>query len=121
MHGRARFAVFERMIRVYNKRGFTGIEFEMKEERADLVAKELLSLEDEGQWYPVAQAHLLDYVDFKTDWWGSFIQANKRAGVTLSKPDSVALNKLVNWMDSSFPLSERCVRNLSHRHNTHRC
>jgi DNA relaxase NicK len=94
----------ERMIRVYNKRGFTRIEFEMKEERADLVAKEILALENESHWYKVGIAHLLDYVDFKTDWWEKFIRANKRAGVTLSKPEVVSLNKLVNWMDKQvFP------------------
>ena len=32
----------ERMIRVYNRRGFTRLEMELKDKRADLVAKEIL-------------------------------------------------------------------------------
>jgi DNA relaxase NicK len=89
----------ERMIRVYDKRGFTRLEIEFKDKRADLVAKQLLALPEERLWFTVAQAHLLDYVDFKTDWWDAFVVANKRAGATISNPTEVSMGKLVTWID----------------------
>jgi DNA relaxase NicK len=89
----------ERMIRVYDKRGFTRLEIELKDKRADLVAKQLLALPEERLWFTVAQAHLLDYVDFKTDWWELFITSNKRAGATISNPTDISMGKLVNWID----------------------
>jgi hypothetical protein len=89
----------ERMIRVYDKRGFTRLEMELKDKRADLVAKQLLALPDESLWFTVAQAHLLDYVDFKTDWWELFITSNKRAGATISNPTDISMGKMINWLD----------------------
>lgn len=88
----------ERMIRVYNKRGFTRLELELKDNRADLIAKQLLSQTSERNWFTIAQAHLLDYVDFKTDWWEEFKNGNKRADVTISDPAKVNFDKTMRWL-----------------------
>jgi DNA relaxase NicK len=89
----------ERMIRVYNKRGFTRLEMEIRDKRADLVAKQILALPDDQLWFTIAQAHLLDFIDFETPWWHEFASSNKRAGATVSKPGNIAFDKTFQWLD----------------------
>lgn len=89
----------ERMIRVYNRRGFTRLEFEVKDKRATLIAKQVFLTIDIDQWFYLLLAHLLDYIDFKTDWWEAFKDSANRAGATVSSPKEIAMSKVVHWLD----------------------
>jgi len=88
----------ERMITVYNKRGYTRLEFQMRDARADLVAKELFSSFEEKEWFKIAIAHLRDFADFETDWWEKFVTANARAFQTISRARDVSMGKIMRWM-----------------------
>ena len=89
----------ERMIRVYDKRGFTRLELELKEKRADLVAKELFQANDISQWYGLMIGHLRDFVDFDASWWNEFTGSKGRAWATVSTPKEIEIGKLLNWLD----------------------
>lgn len=89
----------QRMIRVYNRRGFTRLEFETKDKRADLIATQLFKNVDAARWPSVMLAHLRDYVDFTPDWWQEFTEGSWRAWATIVKPKEVTEAKLVSWID----------------------
>jgi DNA relaxase NicK len=89
----------ERMIRVYNKRGPTRLELELKDRRADLVAKELFSASDETEWFKIMISHLRDYVDFYPVWWGEFTNGTARAWATVGSPKQLTMAKLLHWID----------------------
>lgn len=89
----------ERMIRVYDKRGFTRLELELKELRADLVAKELFQADDVSKWYEIMVGHLRDFIDFDTSWWDEFIGSLGRAWAIVTKPKEIEIGKLLNWID----------------------
>ena len=54
----------DRMIRVYNKRGYTRLELQMRDERAHLVALDVLLLSP-TKWNEKALSHLIQYVTFQ--------------------------------------------------------
>lgn len=89
----------ERMIRVYDQRGFTRLEFEVKERRADLVAKDIFNCDDPDRYFSVMIGHLRDFTDFNTEWWESFVSGEARANATVSKAKEVSLAKLTRWLD----------------------
>lgn len=89
----------ERMIRVYNKRGFTRLEFQMKDRRAQLVARQVCTSTKQTTWYYIVLAHLLDYIEFKTDWWEAFVDGNERANAKVSTVKELSMSKLVQWLD----------------------
>jgi DNA relaxase NicK len=89
----------ERMITVYNKRGYTRLEFQMRGDRADVVAKKIITPQLENNWFGSAIEHLRDFVDFETAWWVQFVNGNARAFETISRPRDVSMNKLMRWMD----------------------
>lgn len=89
----------DRMITVYNKRGFTRLEFQTRRKRANLIANQLLDCEDENVWFSIMLAHLLDFVDFETDWWSAFKNTQGRANKKVSSAREVTTEKLVNWID----------------------
>ena len=89
----------ERMIRVYNRRGFTRLEMELKDKRADLVAKEILGASDVSEWFEIALAHLLDYVNFDAVWWKEFTNGAGRAWATVTTPREVTEAKMSKWIE----------------------
>jgi len=97
----------ERMIRVYNRRGFTRLEIEMKQKRADLVAKGILAASDISEWYSIAVSHLRDFVDFDTPWWNEFVGSVGRAHAKVTTPKEVTLEIMANWLERqvAVPLS----------------
>jgi len=97
----------ERMIRVYNRRGFTRLEMEMKKTRADLVAKEILAASDISEWFPIAISHLRDYVDFDAPWWEDFVNGVGRAKAIISTPREITLERMDAWLERqvAVPLS----------------
>jgi DNA relaxase NicK len=88
----------QRMIRIYDKRGFTRLEFEVKQERSDLIAKDLLKESDDSKWFEIAVGHLRDFIDFKNDWWLDFIQGRARANKTVTQPSEKSLEKITRWV-----------------------
>jgi hypothetical protein len=89
----------ERMIRVYNKRGFTRLELEMRDDRANIVAPQVFRCDDVSEWYPLMMSHLRDYVDFSTDWWTDFTEGTWRAWEVISSPREITQAKLIHWLD----------------------
>lgn len=89
----------ERMITVYNKRGFTRLEFQTRGLRANVVGRHFLLKKNTDEWSRIGLSHLRDFIDFKTDWWDVFINGTQRAHETISRPREVSLGKLVRWMD----------------------
>lgn len=89
----------ERMITVYNKRGFTRLEFQTRDLRANLVGRHLFLEHNTSDWSKIGLSHLRDFVDFKTDWWNIFINGSYRANETIARPREVSISKLVRWMD----------------------
>jgi hypothetical protein len=71
----------------------------LRDDRADLVAKQLLAVPDTSIWFMLGMGHLLDYVDFDTNWWKDFKTSHIRAGATVSNPTDISMGKLVNWID----------------------
>jgi DNA relaxase NicK len=88
----------ERMIRVYDRRGFTRLEMELKDKRADLVAKEVFKASNISEWFPIAMSHLRDYVDFDAPWWGAFVNGIPRAKAVVTTPRELALDKKTEWL-----------------------
>ena len=91
----------DRMIRVYNKRGPTRLEFQMRDERAHLVALDVL-LRYPSKWHEAALAHVSQYITFKQgcapDWWLAFIGSTEKADLIISSSRVVSLNKSKRWM-----------------------
>ncbi len=89
----------ERMIRVYDRRGFTRLEMELKDKRADLVAKEILRASDVSEWFEIGLSHLLDYVDFRTPWWTEFTHGEGRAWATVTTPRQITEERMSKWVE----------------------
>ncbi len=92
----------ERMITVYNKRGPTRLEFQMRGKRAHRITCELFGADDISDWYKLMIGHLRDYVDFSKPWWDEFTRSIGRAWVTVSNPKEVSMEKLLNWYDQQI-------------------
>ena len=92
----------ERMITVYNRRGYTRLELQMRKGRADLVAKQLFSSFDASDWFTTAISHLRDFIDFEPSWWAQFVNGNARAFQPISRPREVSKIKLLNWFNSQI-------------------
>lgn len=89
----------QRMVRVYNKRGFTRLELQTRDERSHLVACDLFSSKRLDDWYSIGISHLRDYVDFYEPWWEQFVQSQGRAYKTLAKPKEQSLLNKVAWFE----------------------
>jgi DNA relaxase NicK len=89
----------ERMIRVYNRRGFTRLELELKHKRADLVAKQIFNSGDASKWYSIVLPHLRDYVDFNTNWWKEFVSSSGRAWAIVSTPKEISQESITAWLE----------------------
>lgn len=89
----------ERMIRVYNKRGFTRLEFETKDRRSNLIARQLFTSDTLEPWFYIVLAHLRDYIDFNPPWWEDFAMCVNRAGATVTNTKEISMGNLVNWVD----------------------
>lgn len=102
----------ERMLRVYNSRGFTRLEFQTRGARANLIARDILDTPDVTYWEQKAIAHLRDFVDFHTEWWTQFISSTPRAGETISTSKELAVEGLINWIDRQVSPGLSVLRDL---------
>jgi DNA relaxase NicK len=89
-----------RMLRVYNKRGPTRAELQMRDERAHLVAIDVL-LRHPSKWHEAALAHLVQYITFREgqepDWWLAFTGSVQSADFIISSSRVVNINKMDKW------------------------
>ncbi len=86
-----------RFIRVYNKRGPTRLEIELKGKRANLVASAILK-EDVDNWLEISKAHLLDFIDIDIPWWKEFVGETERAYTKLYCPKDKSIEKKREWL-----------------------
>lgn len=89
----------ERMITVYNKRGYTRLEFQTRDLRANVVGRKLLLESDTSNWSRIGLSHLRDFIDFEPAWWGEFVNGSQRAHETISRPRDISGSKLFHWID----------------------
>ena len=105
------------MIWIYDKRGFTRLEFQVKEnKRAQLITKSIFKRQDKGEWFHIMLAHLLDYIEFKTDWWVEFVNGTARAGARFASAKELSTAKMIMWIDKQVGPALKCTgRYLSSR------
>lgn len=90
----------ERMIRIYNKRGFTRLELQTRNNRAHQIGMDIFNSPDFEEWFSKGIAHLRDYIDFKTLWWDEFVQSIGRAKLTVSNAKEQTLLGMVDWVET---------------------
>lgn len=90
----------ERMLTVYNKRGYVRLEFQARDKRADLIGKQLFANTQADDWYAIALSHLLDFIEFDTPWWKEFVQQQGRANRSVTTAKEVTSERLINWIDN---------------------
>jgi len=88
----------QRMVTVYDKRGFTRLEFQMRDDRAHAVVHDLFKNTYED-WQLVALSHLRQYIDMvKTDWWAEFVSGIDRADLKISSARLITREKMWSWI-----------------------
>jgi DNA relaxase NicK len=92
----------ERMVRVYNKRGFTRLELQAKDDRAHQIGLQLFNILDANNWFPVMISHLRDFIDLDTPWWKEFVAGHGRAYLTTSVPRNTELERIARWFDKQI-------------------
>jgi len=102
----------ERMIRIYDKRGFTRLELEMKQKRADLVAKQLFGTVDTELWATIAMSHLRDFISFEPDWWTDFTEGTGRANAIVSTPKQMSEQMMAAWLNHQIAPSLSVMHDL---------
>jgi DNA relaxase NicK len=92
----------DRMIRVYNKRGPTRVELQMRDSRAHYVAIDVL-LRHPSKWHEAGIAHVVQFVRFypgnEPDWWTNFTNSIQSADLIISSSRIVSMNKLDRWLN----------------------
>lgn len=90
----------ERMLTVYNKRGYVRLEFQARDKRADLICEAMFSASETDSWYAIALSHLLDFIEFHTPWWKEFTQQQGRANRSVTSAKEVTSERIINWIDN---------------------
>jgi DNA relaxase NicK len=89
----------QRMVRVYDKRGGTRLEFQLRDERANAIALSLFAL-PYSDWWLEALRHLRQYIDFVgQDWWAAFVCFADRANLIISSARVVTLQRMERWLN----------------------
>lgn len=95
----------DRMVRVYNKRGDTRLEFQMRDERAHVVCLDVFS-HVWADWEQTVKAHVRQFLDFKnTAWWSAFCEMATKADLKISSARKIALSKMENWFERQVVVS----------------
>jgi DNA relaxase NicK len=88
----------DRMVRVYDERGDTRFEFQMRNERAHAVCLDVFS-HVQAEWENTVKAHVRQFVDFKnTNWWAEFISTSYKANLKISLARQISLERMENWI-----------------------
>jgi hypothetical protein len=92
-----------RQLKVYDRRGFSRLEFKTRKDWADLIARALL-IDNPDNWSEIAISHLRDFVDFESDnnllpWWQDFIMSIPRARKRLANARINELSRKTSWIE----------------------
>lgn len=95
-----------RKVRVYNKRGPVRLELELRDIRADYVARVVLT--HEKDWLTAAIAHVRDFIDIYVDeertalagWWQEFIDDVSRAYATVYSSKEISKERIKAWFEN---------------------
>jgi DNA relaxase NicK len=98
-----------RKVRVYDKRGPTRLELELRDLRSDHVARAVLT-QDEAEWMTLAVSHVRDFMDiYETEeretlaaWWQEFIDDVKRAYMTIYKAKEISKERIETWFETQI-------------------
>ncbi len=97
----------DRMMRVYNKRGYTRLEIQTRDERAHLVALDVL-LSSPSMWHKKGLSHVVQFVNFTEsipEWWINFINSEQSADLIISSSRVVGLRKTERWHEKQIATS----------------
>lgn len=90
-----------RYMRIYDKHGYTRLEVEYKAEKARQVGQDLLCAENEETALKLAVGHVMDYVEFFTDWWDVFVTNFSRLYSALPKDvKEMSIEGIKNWFEN---------------------
>lgn len=92
----------DRMITIYDKRGYTRLEFQARNERANLIARDLFNSSNNDNFYKIMISHLRDYIDFEFEPWKIFVNNIGRANLCIGEPKKIELENLINWFDKQI-------------------
>lgn len=95
----------QRMVRVYNKRGDTRLELQLRDERAQAVCLDVFA-HAWDEWEYTVKAHLRQFIDFKLlDWWAVFVSVAHRADLKISSARRMSLTRMENWFNRQVVVS----------------
>lgn len=86
-----------RHLRVYNFHGPVRLELECRSERADLIARDVLTHKPDD-WSDKAITHLLDFLEIDADFWRNFAEQHVRANRTIIDARTKEMSKIADWM-----------------------
>lgn len=95
-----------RYLRVYDRRGPTRLELETKEERADMIARNLFTSKPED-WFRLAIGHIRDFIDVYEEYWKEFVGEIRRAYAKIVNLREISVMGIVRW------LSDQVIPSLS--------
>lgn len=88
----------ERFLRVYNEHGYDRIEFVVKDERAHMIALELLGV-SWYEWEEKIKAHLAQYIEVYQSWWVDFMQNICKAQLKVHSAKEVSLERIKRYLN----------------------
>ena len=89
----------ERMIRVYDLHGFTRLELQLKQDRADAIARHIF-ISEYPDWEQIAKSHLRQFVDFPSwDYWIFFISSVVRSDLIIASARLMTLEKSKKYIE----------------------
>ena len=89
-----------RMIRVYDRHGYTRLECEYKHDKAHQVGLDLLLSDNTDTALRLAVGHLRDYIDFFADWWDLFMDNFDRLYKTLPQNiQELTVDQIKQWFE----------------------
>jgi DNA relaxase NicK len=95
----------QRMVRVYNKRGFVRLEFQVRDERAQLVGLDMFE-KHQDKWEETAKGHLRQYMDFDSlEWWTEFIQSADKLNIKLESAKLKSFVAMEKWLNNQVSVS----------------
>lgn len=104
-----------RMLRVYNKRGPTRLELQMRDDRAFFVSFDVL-LRSPSVWHEAGLAHVIQYVNFREglepDWWLEFTKSIQSSDLVISSSRVASLKKMDKWLKKQVAVALSVVHDV---------
>jgi len=100
----------ERMVRVYNKHGYTRLELELHDEWAGGAFEVLVGSGDAAY---LARGLVDDYVSFKARWWRSFMSGAVRVELRRGSSEASTLDKKLQWLHKQVTPTLRAIGDYS--------